>query len=1227
MIRRLLLMALLSSMGLAVTGQSSLEGKVEDATTGEPLLFANVILYRNGNLITGAQTDLDGNYVFSNIDPGTYDVEASYTGYPNQRQTGVVILAGKAIRLDFKMDAGLIMEEIVIIDYKVPLIEQDNTTQGGIKTAEQIRNLPTKNINAIAATTGGLSSIDGGSVNIRGSRSNATNYYIDGIRVNGALIPQSEIEQLQVITGGMEAKYGDVTGGLISLTSKGPSAQMSGMLEIESSELTDPYGYDLIAANLSGPILKNKNTNQTIIGFRTSIQYRQRDEPSPQAFGGYFAKESVINSIAADPVTYVSGSPILAAERLEENDVELLKARPNVADTRYDFTGKLDFRVNDEIDFTIGGNYFDYKNNFSGGRAWNLLNWPNNPYSDQSSFLINGRFRQRIGANSLTATTTGEETVPALIRNISYTLQYGFEKTFYEEGDSRYRDNLFEYGYLGHFDVYWENATGEAQDTSSPFTTYIPDLDLYLEHFGYSETFGENGFTPSTDINTLLTNYNIGQEVTNFRNYNAYNGFWNSTVDNLYSGLHTATGAVYNRFNKSESDIHTGSLNASFDLFPGGSDKGRHNIQFGILYEQRQNRNWVIAPRDLWNTMRLAANDQHIVGLDSNNIIGVDTFIYVDNGQVYELPVNIYQTLVEEQPNLLFYRSVRQLTGQTLNEYVNIDGLDPNDLSLSMFGAEELTDRRAISYFGYDYLGNKLPFSTTFDDFFTAVDPVDERRTLPVAANKPIYNAAYIQDKFTFKDIIFRLGLRVERYDANTKVLRDPYSLYPIMTAGDFYNLPDVEEPIPSNVGEDWKIYVVSEGSTEVRAYRDGDQWYTAGGTPVNSGAEIFGNEVVYPYYVEQDILNRDIQSRNFKPGASFEDYTPQINWTPRLAFSFPISDEANFFVHYDILVQRPPSNTIATALDYFYWSDGPPSNNPNLRPEKTIDFEVGFKQKITNSSAITLSAYYKELRDMIQSQNYLYVPGVPGNSYQSFGNQDFGTVKGFTFSYDLRRTRNLEMTAAYTLQFADGTGSNATSQAALNTFGNIRYLTPLSFDERHRIAANIDYRYGSGAQYTGPRLFGKDIFSNAGVGLQINTASGRPYTREQRPDRYGSSGVGGAINGARLPWNFTVDLRADKSFRIQPTEGGRTMFANVYIRVENLFDAKNVIGVYRASGSADNDGYLVTAQGQSSIQQLRDSGRPDDVDNYLLSYQWGLLNSGFYTTPRRVYLGALVEF
>src|SRR5690606_34623300 len=138
---------------------------------------------------------------------------------------------------------------------------------------------------------------------------------------------------------------------------------------------------------------------------------------------------------------------------------------------------------------------------------------------------------------------------------------------------------------------------------------------------------------------------------------------------------------------------------------------------------------------------------------------------------------------------------------------------------------------------------------------------------------------------------------------------------------------------------------------------------------------------------------------------------------------------------------------------------------------------------------------------------------------------------------------------------------------------------------ERHRIAANIDYRYGNGSQYNGPRMFGADILADFGVSMQVNAASGRPYTRNQRAERFGASGIGGAINGARLPWNFTLDLRADKSFRIGAAEGGKPSFLNVYLRVENVFDARNIIGVYAASGSAYDDGYLVTPLGESSIQ------------------------------------------
>ena len=47
--------------------------------------------------------------------------------------------------------------------------------------------------------------------------------------------------------------------------------------------------------------------------------------------------------------------------------------------------------------------------------------------------------------------------------------------------------------------------------------------------------------------------------------------------------------------------------------------------------------------------------------------------------------------------------------------------------------------------------------------------------TRPIQAFEPIYISGYVMDKFTFDDIIFNVGVRVDRFDANQQVLKDPY--------------------------------------------------------------------------------------------------------------------------------------------------------------------------------------------------------------------------------------------------------------------------------------------------------------------------------------------------------------------------------------------------------------------------------------------------------------------
>lgn len=136
----------------SISAQTSLAGKVTEEESGEPVLFGNVALYKGGVLITGVETDFDGNYSISNIDPGTYDVEASYVGFNTQRITRIPVKADRVNRLDIQLSTGGVnLEEVIVKKYSVPLIKDYCTTQGGIVTADQIKTLPTQDINGLAA--------------------------------------------------------------------------------------------------------------------------------------------------------------------------------------------------------------------------------------------------------------------------------------------------------------------------------------------------------------------------------------------------------------------------------------------------------------------------------------------------------------------------------------------------------------------------------------------------------------------------------------------------------------------------------------------------------------------------------------------------------------------------------------------------------------------------------------------------------------------------------------------------------------------------------------------------------------------------------------------------------------------------------------------------------------------------------------------------------------------
>jgi len=77
----------------------------------------------------------------------------------------------------------------------------------------------------------------------------------------------------------------------------------------------------------------------------------------------------------------------------------------------------------------------------------------------------------------------------------------------------------------------------------------------------------------------------------------------------------------------------------------------------------------------------------------------------------------------------------------------------------------------------------------------------------------------------------------------------------------------------------------------------------------------------------------------------------------------------------------------------------------------------------------------------------------------------------------------------------------------------------------------------------------------------------------------------------------------------------------NVYFRVSNILDRRNVLNVYSTTGSAEDPGYLQSSFGRDEIETVASGSR--SLDGFLAAYQWNVLNPGFFTLPRRMYIGA----
>jgi len=1257
------LLTLVLSFGLAAQS-GEIAGRVTD-DRGEGVPFATITANLGGN-VQGAITDFDGYFSIKPLPAGNYTVELNYLGMAPYKSTGVTVNPDRITSLDISLKpevTDLIVVEIV--EYKRPLIRKDETTTGGIITKEDIKNLSTRSVTSIASTTAAIFQSDEGSgLNVKGTRSNSTDTYLDGMKMRGSnTIPSAALEQVEMITGGVPPRYGDATGGIISVTTSAPAKNLSGRVEGETSQFLDAFGHNLGSLYLNGPLIKTKKNetgyNRTLLGFTFVGQYLHQKDDDPSAVGIYKVTDEVRDNLIANPlIRSVNSTGLLqSAQFLGADDFEYVKARVNMAKQEISSLGSLVLSPTDKISVTVGAGFNDRDGGasaFGGGiNRWYAFDWDHLPNFRERDIRGYVRFSQRFDSE-FTEEELKERKEP-ILSNANYSLQMDLTKNYSRTQDPIHKDRFFDYGYIGRFDqsrtpLYIQQNVDLVNPDGTP-------VSLNGRVFAGYQSNGVS-YTPGS-VNPEAIAYNnqyfnlIGDQLAeDIRLIPGQEGLINGSRSGgatSYSLYYTPI-ANYDFFDKTENDQYRLTFNGSVDAKARNKgDKSRHSFQLGLEYEQRIDRDWNISPEGLWDRMR-----QKIAAQGSSGDIQLDTDnpILQINGQQIALSdynpaihgnFTSYDTITYNYVRLVnslgelsgsdFDFNFRNRFGLNLTDYVNTDTYTPDQLSLDLFSPDDLfgsgNNDNLLEYYGYDYIGNKLEKQPSFNDFWTATDDKGQK-TRPIAAFRPNYVAGYIQDKFSFKDLVFRVGARVDRFDANTKVLKDPYSLYGVRKAGEVSEINGQTIIHPGTIGEDFVVYVDNGyNPTTIKGYRNGDTWYDASGTLITDPKIIGESGAPIPYLSHplSPQPRSDIKEKNFDPNTAFEDYTPQINIMPRIAFSFPISDVAQFFAHYDVLTQRPQGRIVATPMHYYFFNERAVDNtfnNPNLKPEKTVDYQVGYKQVVSPTSVIEITAFYKELRDMVQVTNVNFAYPT---SYTTYGNVDFGTTKGFTFTYDMRKTGNVRMVATYTLQFADGTGSS--DRSAVNLAGNgqpnLRSIQPLDFDSRHMLNLSVDYRFADGAKYNGPKIKDHNLLSNFGINTIIRARSGTPYTQQRFATPTAAFGIAnrttleGQINGSRLPWNLDIDTKIDKTIFLGKGEDANSI--QLYFMIQNILNRKNVQSVYSYTGRADDDGYLGSQNG------ITDALGRLDPDSF--SYQYGvkLLDPNKYAQPRTIRFGISYSF
>jgi len=425
---------------LSAQNSGKISGLVKDAETGEPLIGVNVIVLGTS---LGNPTDIEGNYFILNVPVGKYEIQASMVGYAKVTKTDVIVNLGRTTTIDFTLSPSVVMQKDVVIEATRPDVEVEKTSTSMITRSDEVRQLPA--MHSVSDVVNLTSEVSDG--HFRGGRSggndNEVLYTLQGMGTinpldgSSAINPIiSAVEEVEVITSGFGAQYGNAQSGVVNISMKeGKSDKWRSFAEVRMSvpnkkhfgpspydsksnpyliELLNPDKWNLATGDgiltsrygstpQSVPNGSLRLLNDSVELAQVAIAlYRQLNNHVDRSYGnkpdysGEFSTGGPLNESIR----------MFVAANLSVSWPELPVEHP---DQTSQIMGNIVTDISGNSSLRLSGAYSDnYENNFNmptSGSPTTYFSWLYNvingiPYRDRTNIQVGARFTQTLSAKS-----------------------------------------------------------------------------------------------------------------------------------------------------------------------------------------------------------------------------------------------------------------------------------------------------------------------------------------------------------------------------------------------------------------------------------------------------------------------------------------------------------------------------------------------------------------------------------------------------------------------------------------------------------------------------------------------------------------------------------------------------------------------------------------------------------------------------------------------------------